>query len=76
MTDDPPVPEPPSGQTATVVLDPARLAQNEVKVAGTIDPLGVMKLTVPVGQEQEVITELLNSGEVVFAEPNYIVTVR
>lgn len=58
------------------VLDLVRLTQNEVKVAGTIDQLGVMKLTVPAGQEQEVITELLNSGEVVFAEPNYIVTVR
>jgi len=65
-----------SGVTVKHVLDPARLAQNEVKVAGTIDPLGVMKLTVPAGQEQEVITELLNSGEVIFAEPNYIVTVR
>ncbi|MCB0163934.1 MAG: peptidase S8 [Anaerolineae bacterium] len=65
-----------SGVTVNNVLDPAKLAEYEVKVAGTIDQIGVMKLTVTAGQEQKVLTELRNSGRVVYAELNYIVTVR
>ncbi|MCB9076924.1 MAG: peptidase S8 [Anaerolineaceae bacterium] len=65
-----------SDVTVNHVLDPARLAQNKVKVAGTIDQLGVMKLTVTAGQEQELLAELLNSGGVIYAELNYIVTVH
>lgn len=63
-----------SGFTVNKVIGQGQLRAAEVKVAGTIDQLGVQKLTIATGQEQAMLTQLLASMGVVYAELNYIVT--
>jgi len=49
------------------------LVQNELQVAEVISGLGIMRLTVPAGHEQEIITALRQEPLVEYAEPNYLV---
>ena len=58
------------------VIEPTQLEKYEVKVAGTIEKLGVVKLTLTPGEEQTVINQLLKSSGVAYAELNYIVTIH
>jgi type VII secretion-associated serine protease mycosin len=65
-----------TGFTVNRALDPAQLAAADVKVADTIEQIGVQKLTLRAGQEQALLTQLLNSGAVEYAELNYVVTIQ
>lgn len=53
-----------------------QLGTAEVKVADTLDQIGVQKLAVTAGQEQAVLARLRSSAGVVYAELNYKVTIR
>ncbi len=65
-----------AGFTANNVIDQSELGAAEVKVADTIDQIGVQKLTVTAGQEQALLKQLRNSAGVEYAELNYVVTIR
>lgn len=62
-----------TGVSVNRVLDQDQLETAEVKVADTIDQLGVQKLEVTAGQEQDVLAQLRSSNGVEYAELNYIV---
>lgn len=62
-----------TGVSVNRVLDQDQLETAEVKVADTIDQLGVQKLEVTAGQEQAVLDQLRSSSGVEYAELNYIV---
>ncbi|MCB9079443.1 MAG: peptidase S8 [Anaerolineaceae bacterium] len=64
------------GLTINHVLEPARLAKYKVKVARTIDSLGVIQLSLTAGQERALLAELLNANGVTYAELNYIYTIN
>lgn len=64
------------GVAVNQVIDSDKLAQAEVTVAGTIEQIGVKRLTVTTGQEQAVLELLLNSSAVEYAELNYVVTIH
>jgi hypothetical protein len=65
-----------AGFTASQVMDQAHLEAAGVRVAGTIDQIGVQKWAVAAGQEQAVLAQLRASEGVAYAELNYRVTVR
>lgn len=65
-----------TGFTVNKVIDQDKVGLAEVKVADTIEPLGVQKLTVTSGQEQAVLGQLRHSSGVEYAELNYVVTIR
>lgn len=62
-----------TGVSVNRVLDQDQLETADVKVADTIDQLGVQKLEVPAGQEQALLAQLRSSSGVEYAELNYIV---
>jgi serine protease len=64
------------GVSMNEVIDQGEVGVAEVQVAETIDPLGVQKLTVTTGQEQNVLAELRDSRGVEYAELNYVVTMQ
>jgi type VII secretion-associated serine protease mycosin len=65
-----------AGFTVSAVMGQAQLGTAEVKVAGTLNQLGVQKLAVTAGREQAVLAQLRASEGVAYAELNYKVTVR
>ncbi len=65
-----------SGVTVDKVMDTAQISTAEVRVADTIDQLGVQKLVVTAGQERAVLRQLSASDGVEYAELNYLVTIR
>jgi subtilisin family serine protease len=64
------------GFTVNKVMDQSQLGAAEVRVADTIDQIGVQKLTVTRGQEQALLTQLRSSSGVIYAELNYVVTIH
>jgi len=49
------------------------LERHDLQVGGVIPGLGITRMTVPVGHEQEMITALRQEPLVEYAEPNYLV---
>ncbi len=66
--------KPQPGLSANDVLD---LANNpEVKVTDQIAEIGVQKLAVPAGQEEDWLAELRQSNQMEYVELNYIITIQ
>jgi len=65
-----------TGVTVNRVLEQDQLETADVKVADTIDQLGVQKLAVTIGQEQAILDQLRHASGVEYAELNYIVTAQ
>jgi type VII secretion-associated serine protease mycosin len=65
-----------TGVTVNRVLEQDQLETADVKVADTIDQLGVQKLEVTAGQEQAILDQLRHASGVEYAELNYIVTIQ
>lgn len=64
-----------TGVSVSDVVNQDEVGAADVQVAGTIDQLGVQKLTVATGQEQSLLAQLRSLDGVEYAELNYIVTV-
>lgn len=50
----------------------SRLAARGWRVTRVVSPLGMLQVQVPIGQEQASVDELRHSGEVAFADLNYV----
>jgi type VII secretion-associated serine protease mycosin len=55
------------------VLDTLNDKTGEIRVRGSIDNIGIHKLSVPAGQEAHFVEQLRRSSGIAFAEPNYTI---